>query len=423
MRAIIRGGTPHGTLRAIASKSAVHRLLICAALADSESDILCETVNRDILATVGCLNSIGAKISYSDNTFRVSPVGHGKESGVLDCGESGSTLRFLLPTCAALGGGRHFLMSGRLPERPLSPLREEMERHGIHFEYAAPDDLFCFGKMAAGEYSIRGDVSSQFVSGLLFALSAMDGVSTLEVTGKTESAPYIEMTLDALRRFGGDIRQNGNTYTVRGKTLSGRPGLCAEGDWSNAAFPLCAAALAGSSVTLTGLDPNSRQGDRKILALLSEFGAKVSENRAESSVSVTGGPLHGIGIDATDIPDLVPVLAAVAAGAEGVTEITGAARLKIKESDRLASTTDMLSRLGADIRQTGDGLVIKGKKRLSGGAVSSENDHRIAMSAAVAAVLCEKDVSISDSEAVQKSYPGFYDDFASLGIEMDIYDT
>lgn len=414
---IIRSATPLGKIRAIASKSAAHRLLICSAFADKESIIRCETLNNDILATASCLEVMGAGIKYEKPNFIVTPIKDLKSGGTVDCGESGSTLRFLLPVVCALGGKWSLKMSGRLPERPLSPLKEELEAHGIAFSYPQRDVISCEGKLSAGSYSISGEVSSQFVSGLLFALSILDGKSTLTVTGNIESAPYIDMTLDALLSFEADIKQNANVFTVNGTSLKARERCEVEGDWSGAAFAICAGALSENGVTIDGLNFSSRQGDMRILSIVEQFGADVKIN--ENSVTVKRSELFGIDVDARQIPDLVPVIATVASVAKGTTNIYGAARLRIKESDRLQTTADMLNALGADVKQTDDGLMIVGKPSLVGGTVDSFNDHRIAMSAAVAASVCKGAVTVTDADAVSKSYPDFWRDFERIGYDVE----
>ena len=420
MKAIITPTRAMGEISSIASKSVAHRLLICAALSDEKTVIRCANINKDIIATVDCLNAMGADICYEDSCFHISPIDTKVNSKFLMCNESGSTLRFILPIAAALGGEWNFIMEGRLPQRPLSPLKEELEAHGISFNYPASNNLCISGKLSCGEYSISGNVSSQFISGLLFALSIIEGKSFLHVTGEIESAPYIEMTVDALEKFGAEITRDNNTFTVIGKKLQAQKNLEVENDWSNAAFPLCAAALSGGCVTLNNVNFLSRQGDMKILDLLNAFGAKVTKN--ENSVTVKGNKLHGIEINAEQIPDLVPVIATVAAGAKGTTKIYGASRLRIKESDRLASTYEMLTRLGANVTLTDDGFVINGKDRLSGGAVDSYNDHRIAMSAAVASTICENKVTVIGAEAISKSYPDYWKDVSKLGLEIELKD-
>lgn len=377
-----------GTIAAIASKSMAHRLYICAALADRPTEILCGSDSKDIRATRTCLAAM-------------------KNGGSLPCGESGSTLRFLLPVAAALGRETEFRMEGRLPQRPLAPLDEQLTAHGAQLSRPAPDILRCTGKLTPGSYTLPGNVSSQYISGLLFALPLLDRPSTLTVTGPIESAPYIDMTLDALRRFGVDIRVENQTYFIPsgGYRSPGRAEV--EGDWSNSAFWLCAGAV-GAPVTVTGLKEDSLQGDRAVLDVLRRFGARVD------GTTVSPAPLHGIEIDAGPIPDLIPVLSVVAAAASGTTRVVHAQRLRLKESDRIASVLQMLRGLGAEAEETADGLLIRGGNRLPGGTVDSCNDHRIAMAAAIGSILCDGPVTVTGAEAVEKSYPGFWSDFRRL---------
>ncbi len=418
MKVTITPSIPSGKIKAIASKSSAHRQLICAAFSDRSTEILCEETNADIDATVRCLVSLGAKITRKGASFIVLPIRTPNQNALCDCGESGSTLRFLIPVVSALGCGATFKMSGRLPQRPLSPLREELEAHGITF-IKDGSLLTVSGKISAGEYTVRGDVSSQFITGLLLALSITEGESRLTVEGKIESLPYINMTLDALYDFSAEPeRDEDGVFLIHGKKkLSSPEKLSTEGDWSNAAFALAAGAISGGAkVSLFNLDPESAQGDKAMIELLVRFGADV--RRKGDCFSVRSGELYGIDIDASNIPDLVPILSVVAAAANGETRIYGAERLRIKESDRLATTSEMLSALGADVTEAQNGLIIRGGKQLSGGTVFSHNDHRIAMSASIAALICASPVTIEGAEAVAKSYPAFFDDLASLGVTL-----
>ncbi len=415
MNVTVFPSAPTGTVSAISSKSAAHRLLICAAFAQTETVIRCDTTNKDIDATVGCLCALGAKISYNPPFFHVTPIKTPPRTAVLDCGESGSTFRFMLPIAVALGVNTSFVLSGRLPERPLSPLYEELLRHGAKLSPQGSNPFLCDGKLEGNQYRIRGDVSSQFTSGLLFALVFSGNGGDIIIEGNTESQPYIDMTADALTRFGVHIDKTAEGYSVQKNARLIPPAreISVEGDWSNAAFPLCMGALGNGSITVRGLDVSSRQGDKAVLDILRRFGADIRvENDA---VTVTGGKqLHGIEIDASQIPDLVPVLATVASASEGKTVIYGASRLRIKESDRLVTTRTMLTDLGADVTETADGLVINGKNNLTGGTTQGFNDHRIAMSAAVASVVCSSPVTVTGAECVAKSYPDFWRDIKDL---------
>jgi len=406
-----------GTLPAVASKSMAHRLLICAALADSPSTITCAETSADIEATVRCLTALGSRILYDGGAFHIDPLPRpvaGERA--LDAGESGSTLRFLLPVACALGAEATFYMSGRLPERPLSPLYEELISHGCAISAPGFTPIRTGGRLKSGNYTIHGGVSSQFISGLLFALPLTEGESVIRITGDVESRPYVDMTVDALRRSGVAIRTDadGRVYRVSGnQRYAPESAATVEGDWSNAAFWLCLGAVGTREITVTNLNLKSLQGDKSIMELLIRFGARVAS--LENGVTVSRGALRGIEIDAGNTPDLVPALAAVASVAEGRTVIKNAGRLRLKESDRLKTTASTLGALGADISETDDGLVIRGKNRLNGGTADSHGDHRIAMAAAVAASVCRQPVIIQGAEAVQKSYPGFFEDYQALG--------
>ena len=381
-----------GTIPAIPSKSAAHRLLICAALAGGGTEVECQGTSKDIEATKACLAAM-------------------KNGGRLPCGESGSTLRFLLPVAAALGLEAEFHMEGRLPQRPLAPLDAQLEAHGAVLTRPVPEILKISGQLVPGEYTLPGDISSQYISGLLFALPLLEAPSTLTVTGKIESGPYIEMTLDALRQFGIHVTIEQNVFRIPACGYRSSCKAVVEGDWSNAAFWLSAGAL-GAPVTVTGLNPQSLQGDKAIFDLLAAFGAQTEQNG--DAYTVSPAPLHGMEIDAAAIPDLVPVLAVVAAAAEGTTRIYNAGRLRLKESDRIETVRRMLEALGASVEETTDGLLIHGGKPLRGGMVDSCNDHRIAMAAAVASILCTGEVTVLQAEAVEKSYPNFWGDLQLL---------
>lgn len=387
-----------GRIQTIPSKSAAHRLLICAALADRPTRIRCTALSRDIEATAACLRALGAGIEYRDGCYYVEPVTKMPETAQLDCGESGSTLRFMLPIVCALGLPTSIRMHGRLPERPMSPLWEELNAHGCVLQRPSTDVISVSGRLAPGDYSIRADVSSQFVSGLLFALPLLGAESRLELTGSIESAGYIDMTLEAQAKFGLVPLVDGPAFTIPASAAYLSPGsLEVEGDWSNAAFWLVADAISAGSIELEGLDAESAQGDKAVLTAIERIRA--------------GGAV----VDMRDIPDLLPVLAVLAAVTPGRTEFVNAGRLRIKESDRLRSVTDMLRALGGDCRETEDGLVIHGRQALDGGVADSANDHRIAMSAAVAAIACKNAVTVLGAEAVEKSYPAFWDDYTILG--------
>lgn len=407
-----------GDIRAIASKSVAHRILICAAFAKNETEVLCQDLNDDIEATCRCLTALGAEIRREENSFFVRPVEKVIKGALLPCGESGSTLRFILPVCALLGADPSFLMRGRLPERPLSPLREELQRCGVEFSEIVSDTLQIRGQVNECEFSIRGDVSSQFISGLMLALAVSGRVGKINIIGELQSAPYVDITADVIRAFGGSVSFSDNAYEIDARGgLAAESELCAAGDWSNAAFPLCLGALGRKPVTVTGLDGNSSQGDKYIVEILKDMGARV-EWRQEG-VTVYPSSLHGARIDARQIPDLVPVTAVLCSLAEGKSVIYNAERLRIKESDRLLAVASTLSAIGAKVCERQDGLEIEGVSSLHGGQVSSFGDHRIVMSAAVASVRCKDSVTVVGAEAVAKSYPSFFEDMAKLGMRSE----
>ena len=343
-------------------------------------------------------------------------------NGVLDCGESGTTLRFMVPVCAALGLRKEtgFTGQGRLMERPMEPLLKAMEPHGVTFEYEE-NILICRGRLTAGEYTIASNVSSQYISGLLFALPLLEGDSVLNLTGRVESRPYIDITLDVLKDFGIRIEPEGeNRFRISGSQVYRGPAqMQVEGDWSNAAFWLAAGAVGGGPVTVRGLNLRSVQGDREICAILRAFGAVVEEDSESGSVTCSGpseGILQSCEIDVKDIPDAVPAISVTAAAASGDTKIYNAGRLRMKESDRLKTVASMLTALGVSVEEGDDWLIIHGQggNLLEGGTVDGAGDHRIVMSAAAAAVLCRKPVTICGAEAVNKSYPGFFEEREKL---------
>ena len=457
MTANIPCGSRKGCVTVPASKSWAHRMLITAALSETKSEIICDGISKDISATVKCLNGLGAGIETEENAgkdtvLKVSPVkrtvdrsGQSAIYAPLYCGESGSTLRFLIPIVGALGADAVFHMEGRLSERPLGPLIDVLSEHGMSFRKDG-QLLYCSGQLMSGTFSIPGNISSQYISGLLMALPIIGKDSTLEVTGPVESADYIAMTLRAVEEAGAVIGREGNTYSIKGgQRYNIKDRLIVEKDWSSAAFPLSMGAFSKEGMTVTGLNLNSVQGDKEIVSILERFGAEVEvlrdskqntekcslkdymnsvEKNGEAGlvdITVRAGKLKGQIIDASRIPDLVPVISVVAAGAEGETRIIKAERLRLKESDRLETTAAMLKSVGADAEVTDDGLLIRGcagvGTGLKGGTVDAFNDHRIAMSAAVAAGICGGDVNVQGPECTDKSFPGFWDMMEKLAKE------
>lgn len=414
MNVTVMPGERSGSVRIPASKSQAHRMLICAALGERESVISCDGISRDIAATMACLNGLGAAIEErAPGELFVTPI-RKNPGGLchLHCGESGSTLRFLIPVVGALGADAVFHMEGRLPQRPLAPLDEVLRANGMEIRQEG-DLLFCGGKLRSGAYAIPGNISSQYISGLLMALPLLAEESTLEVTGTVESVAYIAMTEEALRLSGTVWEKKYNRYRIPGGQRYTLPEQCrVEGDYSNAAFFLCAGALSETGIAVEGLSPTSRQGDRAILDVLRQFGAEIREDG--NALTAKRVKLKGCTVDGAQIPDLIPVLSVVAAAAEGETHIINAGRLRLKESDRIKSTCALLTALGGDVTEQEEGMIIRGKPELTGGTIHSWGDHRIAMSAAVAACVCRGAVTVEESQCVEKSYPRFWDDFGAL---------
>lgn len=413
MTQTITPGCRAGQVHIPASKSQAHRLLICAALGTGETLIHCDGISKDIAATIDCLHALGASITIDGDRLHVRPV-TAVPTGLchLYCGESGSTLRFLLPIVGALGAEAVFHREGRLPERPLAPLDSQLTAHGMELREQG-SDLYCAGQLRCGDYRLPGNVSSQYISGLLMALPFVSGDSTLTISGPIESAAYITMTEDALTASHVTWNRIANTYHIPGDQQANLPGqMRVEGDYSNGAFFLCLGAVSENGVMVNNLTPQSHQGDKGILDILTAFGACVDVR--ENGVFVQRGAMRPITIDAAPIPDLVPVLSVLACAAQGETRVIHAERLRIKESDRLQTTAALINSLGGDATETADGLIIRGTGALTGGTVDSFGDHRIAMSAAVAACLCAEPVTITGAQAVNKSYPRFWEDLSNL---------
>lgn len=388
--------TLRGVVQAIPSKSQAHRLLICAAFANKTTFICCPQTNEDIEATVNCLNAMGAEIIRTEKGYQVTPISSIPKEALLDCGESGSTLRFLLPVACALGIHTIFSLHGRLPHRPLSPMWEELERMGCTLKRPTETTIESCGKLKAGSFSIRGDVSSQYITGLLFAAALMQGESTITILGNLESKPYVDMTRDALKVFGVDT----DDFKLNGCFPFNSPGAVnVEGDWSNGAFFLGARAL-GNPVEVSNLNPNSSQGDRAVAKLLQI-------------------PQDAPTISAADIPDLVPILAVVY-GARCGAIFTDIARLRLKESDRVASVCDMLNAFGAKATATENTLTVFPGQYHSC-TIDAVGDHRIAMAAAIGATVADGPVTILGAQCVAKSYPGFWQVYEDLGGHYEQY--
>lgn len=415
MNVIVTANGLRGELEAIPSKSHAHRLLIAAALCEKRTSVHCQSVSSDVVSTIESLQALCAKITTTSKGFPVTPR-PATDGAVLPCGESGSTYRFLLPVACALGVSASFSLNGRLPQRPMDALFGQLTEHGISIRGEGTGQPSVSGKLRGGKFRLPGDVSSQFISGLCFALPLLEEGGEIEIEGELESKGYVEMTRKTLEAFGVRTEFDGRVLKIPGgqRYLSPHK-VKIEGDWSNSAYWLCAGAGCGD-VRVTGLDPDSTQGDRAITEILARMGANIAFE--EGAVRSAGGEMHGIEIDMRNIPDLAPALCVAALAAKGETALLNAKRLRLKESDRIASITQALSAIGADVEAREDSIVIRGGKRLRGGTASAQGDHRIAMMLGCAAALCEGPVMIGNAETVAKSYTAFYMDLISLGADV-----
>lgn len=417
MNTTVFPSTLGGVYTAPPSKSAAHRAVIAAALARGRSVIENVDMSSDITATAGACEALGCSVTVEPwgryNKLRIGGGMNIAGEALIDCAESGSTLRFMIPIACALEGRKTFSGRGRLPQRPIGEYIRIFNEQGLR--YCKPENLSLplavSGTLGSDEYIIDGGVSSQYITGLLFALPLLGGASTITVTGNFESKGYVDMTLDTLKAFGVDIKQRGSTYIIEANQTYRPRDISVEGDYSQAAFFIAGAALTGD-LTIQGLRTRSLQPDRAIVDILRRMGADIMQTNGV--LRVRQSKLHGTDIDVSQCPDLVPPIAAAAAFAQGVTNITGAARLRIKESDRLKALSVNLNNIGVEAVEREDALVINGGA-LRGGEIDSFGDHRIAMAFAIMALRSESGVTISGAECAAKSYPAFFEDLRALG--------
>ena len=419
----IEPGPLMGAVTAISSKSELHRMLICAAFADKVSEITVtgsaydgqNELPKDIQATIGCLKALGAEIFFSPGRIRVQPVSgeYTYDEIQLDCGESGSTFRFLLPVAAAVSGNVSFCGRGRLPERPITDLADALEAHGVQFS-SRRLPFSIKGKPNGGIYEIPGNISSQYLTGLLLMLPLLNEMAEINLTTELVSSPYVDITAQVMEYFAVPVGRSGCIWRLKDNKIYSSPGtLQTGGDWSNMAAFLTASMLREeNSIFCQALCLDSQQGDRRILPLLESFGAEILNT--ESGVKSRYSVLHGTTIDIDETPDLLPVLAAAACAVQGKTSFINAGRLRLKESDRIESVARMIRDLGGHVETGEDYLTICGSGSLHGGTVDAANDHRIVMASAIAASICDEPVIIRGAEAVEKSYPGFFRDFESV---------
>ena len=408
----------NGKVCAPPSKSDVHRAIICAALSGGACEVAPVALSDDIKATIGCIEALGAKTRLNGDILTIDGSKMFKnKTAVLDCFESGSTLRFFIPIAAAGGVNTTFIGRGRLPERPLDVYLDCLPEAGVKCRAENNLPLTIDGKLQSGIFNIAGNVSSQFITGLLFALPLLNGDSKIVLTTELQSEGYVDMTIRCMERFDVYVERTDYGYFIKGSQSYKPRDYRTDGDWSQAAFFMTAGALSGD-VTVEGLRLTSAQGDIKAVEILEGFGADLSVNK--NSVTVKKSKLKAADIDASQIPDLVPILAVAASVAKGKTRIYNAERLRAKESDRLQSTADMINALGGKADIIADELHIEGVRKLRGGMVKGYNDHRIVMAASVAALKCEKEVTITDRESINKSFPNYFDEYEKLGGKTDV---
>ena len=411
---------PNGTVNVPPSKSDVHRAIICAAMANGVSRISPVALSNDIKATIGCIKALGADAVLENNVLTVDGTNMYKnKTALLDCGESGSTLRFFIPIAAVGNINATFVGKGKLPQRPIGIFTEALPKAGTVCKTDGGLPLEIKGQLKSGIFEIPGNVSSQFITGLLLALPILEGDSEIVLTSPLESVGYIAMTIRTMKQFGVNIQATEKGWHIKGGQSYKTCDYTTDGDWSQAAFFMVLGAVSGK-VTVKGVAKDSTQGDKKCTEILARFGAKVTQ--LDNEVTVEKGELKAITIDASQIPDLVPVLSVCAAFAEGTTKIINAERLRIKECDRLKATAELLNNLGGKVKELSDGLEITGVSSLKGGNVNGYNDHRIVMSAAVCAARSDEDITATFAMSINKSYPDFYIDYNSIGGKANVLD-
>lgn len=415
----------NGTVKIPPSKSIAHRAVICAALGNGVSKVSNIDMSDDIIATINAMRSLGAVINEREDYLEIIGVNSDNKlinreyERLVDCNESGSTLRFLVPISLAFEGVTRFVGRGNLGKRPLKTFYDIFDKQGIEYRYKEGIlDLVVSGKLKSDEFEVEGNISSQFITGLLFALPLLEGDSKIKITTKLESKGYLDLTLKAMNDFGIEIINNNyKEFIIKGNQQYISRDYRVEGDYSQGAFFLSADAI-GSTVDVLDLKKDSLQGDSEVIDILKRMNMQFKHK--EDCVSCNGDSLKSTIIDGSQCPDIIPVLSLVAALAKGKTEIINAGRLRIKECDRLNAIAIELNKLGAKVEERADSLVIEGVDELEGGVeVWSHKDHRIAMTLAIAATICKKPIILKDYECVSKSYPHFFDDYKKLGGKFD----
>lgn len=413
-----------GEVKIPPSKSMAHRAVICAALSSGVSKVENIDYSEDIIATIEGMKTLGAVITKHDDYIKVQGIFNEEnireKSRVIDCNESGSTLRFLVPISLLFNGTTKFIGRGNLGKRPLTTYYNIFDIQEIKYTSQEGNlNLLLNGVLKSGDFKVEGNVSSQFITGLMFTLPLLDGDSKIIITTEMESKGYVDLTLSAMKDFGVEIINNNyKEFIIKGNQRYNSRNYRVEGDYSQAAFFLCADAL-GSEVVLKDLELNSLQGDKEVIEILERMNVEITSSK-DGVIGKVGSNLKATVIDGSQCPDIIPVLAVASALSKGTTKIINSSRLRIKECDRLKAITTELLKLGADIKETEDGLIIEGKEGFLGGVdVWSWNDHRIAMSLAIAATRCKNSIILNDFECISKSYPNFFEDYKKLGGEAN----
>lgn len=407
-----------GNISVPPSKSMAHRAVICAALAKGESIITNLDLSDDIIATINAMKSLGAKIEkIGDKKFSIDgskTFEKISDNCVIDCNESGSTLRFLVPISVASENDVTFIGRGNLGKRPLDIFYEIFERQGLAYSYEKDNlNLKIKGALKGETFNVAGNISSQFISGLMFTLPLLKEDSKIVITTNLESKGYLDLTLSMLKSFGIEVINNDyKEFLIKGNQSYNPFNYEVEGDYSQAAFYLCAGAI-GNDISIDNLDFDSLQGDKEVIEILENMGREIVVDN--SHIKVCQNLENETIIDATGCPDVIPVVAVVAALTKGTTKIINAKRLRIKECDRLSAICECINKLSGDAREFEDSMIINGVESFKGASVSSYDDHRIAMSMAIASTRCDGEIILDNPKCVSKSYPHFWSDFKLLG--------
>ena len=421
--AIITPQRLSGSIDAPPSKSIMHRAIICALLARSISEIYPIDLSNDIMATINAAKSLGAFVNIVSNRLIIDSRNAFNSNYItINCKESGSTLRFLLPVVSAFGIDAIFEGENSLANRPMEVYAQILPSFGVKCRYSGKLPFAVSGKLKAGKFLVPADVSSQFVTGLLLALPLLQEDSEIILTTAIASLGYINTTIKVMQDFGVKVIKTKAGFKIpKNQHYCAKKEYFVEGDWSQAAFFLAAGAISGP-ITVRGLKLKSPQGDKIIARILHRMGAKVGYNKEKCEITVAPGQLSNFDIFATQNPDLVPVLAVLGACAEGIMRIFGVSRLRYKESDRLYAINDGLTKLGVNVTEVEDGLLITGQKEFNKANLSGFNDHRIVMAFSVAAIRANGRTSISEAESISKSYPSFFEDYNKLGGCVNVLD-